>query len=421
MKRAVGRLTDFYGWRVLASMMTVRGVGGGINMYGTSLFVLPIQTDLGLSRGAISTVLTAGLIVRNLTAPIGGRLIDRFGARRMLFFSLVLSGVGYIALAAAANVLMLALIFVGMVSLGFHVLLFQAPSVIINHWFDRRKGLAMSLLQVGAGVGGALLMPLLGFVIITFGWRPASVLAGLALLVICLPMVLVVRDTPEEMGETPDGVPQTSAAAAGVGEGATLRQAIHTPHYWLIAFTMLSLSGASGAVAFHFVPIVIGKGWSDATAYGLWSTLALLSIPVIVLTGWLADRVDRLKVSVVLLVVLAAGVVVLNLADSLAVLGLATLLMAGTQGIYPLLWAATGDVFGRRAFGSIRGSIEGLLVLGMAMPPIFGFMHDWQDDYRIALWGAAALCLVSAGLALVTSVQAPPQFAESAPEPVPAT
>ena len=103
MKRAVGRFTDFYGWRVLASMMTVRGVGGGINLYGGSLFILPIQADLGLSRGVISTILAAGMVIRNLTSPISGRLIDRFGARRMLFLALLLSGGGYVVLAVAAS------------------------------------------------------------------------------------------------------------------------------------------------------------------------------------------------------------------------------------------------------------------------------------------------------------------------------
>ena len=420
MKRVAGRLTDFYGWRVLASMMAVRGVGGGINLYGTSLFILPIQADFGLSRGVVSTIFAVGLMVRNLSSPITGHLIDRFGARRLLFLALLLSGGGYIALAAAANVLVLAIIFVGMVSLGFHVLLFQAPSVIVNNWFDRRKGLAMSLLQVGAGIGGAVIVPVLGFVIITAGWRPASVLAGVALLVIGLPMVLIARDTPEEMGEAPDGVAVATSTGRplGISQGAGFRQAVRTLHYWLIVATMLSFSSAVGAMAFHFVPIVVGKGMSEATAAGLLGTFALLSVPVIVFTGWLGDRVDRLKVTAGIMVAVAVGIVVLNVGESAALVGLAALLMAGTQGVYPLLWAATGDAFGRRGFGTIRGSMEGVLVVGLSGPPIFGFMHDWQGDYRLALWGAAALCVISAGMALVTSAHAPARFPSAALEPL---
>ena len=395
---------SFYGWRVLVSMMTVRAVGGGINLYGASLFILPLQEDLELSRGIVSTLFASGLLIRHLTSPISGLLIDRFGARKMLFNSLLLSGAGYILLSAVSNVALLFVVFVGMVSLGFHVLLFQAPSVITNNWFDRRKALAMSLLQVGAGIGGAVLVPAIGAVILTWGWRPGSILAGAALIALGLPAVLMAKNTPEEMGLQPDGTarrPQTASTQAGT-EGMALAAAMRTAQYWLIVVTMVSFSAAAGAVAFHFVPIVAGKGLSEATATGLLSIFALLSVPVIVLSGWLGDRTNRFVISGLTIMVVAMGVAVLNIARDVAALAVATLLMAGTQGVYPLLWAATGELFGRRGFGAIRGSIEGFFVIGLAAPALMGFLQDWQGDYAVSLWGAFGLCVLSASIALFT-------------------
>ncbi len=412
----------FHGWRVLGAMMTVRGVGGGINLYGSSLFVIPIQADLGISRGVISTLFAVGLLVRHLGSPLSGRLIDRLGARRMLLFTLLLSGTGYIALAGATNVVVLFAVYVGLVSLGFHVLLFQAPSVIINNWFDRRKALAMSLLQVGAGVGGAIIVPLLGLAIIWWDWRVASVLAGVALLLVGLPALIVTRDTPEELGELPDGdrAAAHSGAPQGPSAGTSLREAMRTPAYWLIALTMMTFSSAAGAVGFHFVPILDDKGISEAAATGLLGTFALLSVPVIVFTGWLGDRFNRLKVSAGMIVAVGVGIVVLNLGESIAAVGAAALLMAGTQGVYPLLWAATGEAFGRRGFGAIRGSVEGFLVLGLAAPALFGFLHDWQGDYRVALWIASGLCVVSATVAMVTAGRLGVRRVERSPQPAPA-
>ncbi len=414
---------SFRGWRVLAAMMSVRGVGGGINLYGSSLFVLPIQGDLGISRGAISTLFAVGMLVRHLGSPLSGRLIDRFGARRMLLFTLLLSGGGYVALAGATNIVVLFVVYVGFVSLGFHALLFQAPSVIINNWFDRRKALAMSLLQVGAGVGGAIIVPLLGLAISWWDWRVASMLAGAALLLVGLPALVVTRDTPEEVGELPDGDSAADWAIRqrGAPAGTSLREAIRTPAYWLMTLTMMSFSSAAGAVAFHFVPILDDKGISEAAATGLLGTFALLSVPVIVFTGWLGDRFNRLKVSAWMTATVGVGIVVLNIGESVAVVGVAALLMAGTQGVYPLLWAATGDAFGRRGFGAIRGSIEGFLVLGLATPALFGFLHDWQGDYRVALWIATGSCVISATLALVTAGRLEAHRLERSSQPAPAS
>ena len=142
---------------------------------------------------------------------------------------------------------------------------------------------------------------------------------------------------------------------------------------------------------------------SPVTQAGLLGTLAFLSAPVIVLTGWLGDRTDKLKVSAVIIFIIALGIMLLNLGQTVTLMALSALLMAGTQGVYPLLWAVTGDVFGRRDFGTIRGSIEGIMVFGLAAPSVVGFIYDWQGSYTFALWISAGLCLGAAVIACIAS------------------
>ena len=398
-------MQGFYGWKVLASMMVIRGVAGGINLYGSTLFILPVQDEFKITRGIVATVFAAGLVIRNLTSPISGYLIDRYGAKKMLLLTLFLSSSGYILMIFAENIYVFTIIYLALVSLGFHVLLFQAPSVIINNWFDRHKGFSMSLLQVGAGIGGGILVPILGYLIAEEGWRFASAMAGLFLLIIGLPILYIARDTPEEMNQHPDGIRPKNQSISGKksSSGATLKEAILTRQYWIIVIVLLAFSSAVSAVAFHFAPILEDKNMSPVTQAGLLGTLAFLSAPVIVLTGWLGDRTDKLKVSAVIIFIIALGIMLLNLGQTVTLMALSALLMAGTQGVYPLLWAVTGDVFGRRDFGTIRGSIEGIMVFGLAAPSVVGFIYDWQGSYTFALWISAGLCLGAAAIAGIAS------------------
>ena len=259
---------------------------------------------------------------------------------------------------------------------------------------------------MGAGIGGGIIVPILGILIAEAGWRFASASAGFLLLIIGLPMLYIARNTPEEMNEYPDGiVPEHKTASQKVSvAGKSIKEAIKTKQYWIIVIILLAFSSSVSAVAFHFAPILEDKNMSPTTQAGLLGTLALLSAPVIVLTGWLGDKIDRLKVTVAMLLVIALGIIVLNLGDTVSLMVLSAFLMAGTQGVYPLLWAVTGNAFGRRDFGTIRGSIEGIMVVGLAAPSIVGFMYDWQGNYTAALWLSAGLCLGAAGIAGLASI-----------------
>jgi MFS family permease len=196
----------FYGWWVMAGLVALRFMGGGVGLSGRGLYVLPLEQALGVGRASISSIFTASQLAIGITGTLAGWLTDRYGPRKIMGICLLISGAGFFALAAANSLWQLVLIFGVPLGLAFNWGVTQPPTAITNNWFERRKATSLSLLNVGTGSGG-LLLPLLALAISQLGWRWAAALSGVAFLAVALPVVLLVRNTPEEMGLLPDGAP----------------------------------------------------------------------------------------------------------------------------------------------------------------------------------------------------------------------
>jgi len=412
----------FYAWRILALMLGPRAGGAGVVQFSSTAFVIPLETTLGVSRSLISAILTLGLTVSSLTSPVLGILIDKFGARKVLFATTLLVGGGFMLLSQAHSVLVVGIAYIGFVGLGFMTLAFQGTSVIVNNWFDKYKAMAMSILQVGASFGAFILVPLLAYIIDSMGWREAAFVAGVIIIVLGIPGVVFSRNTPEEVGLGPDGIPRdpvltSRSPMAPELTGLTAMQAARTTVFWTLSFATVFSTAATFTLLLHFVPILVWKGMTPLGAAGLVGALAAISIPIVLLVGALGDRFHRPKVAAVLSAVVGLGVLVLILGTELWTFWIAVVLISGIQGLFPLVWAATGEAFGRRAFGTIRGAITAVQVLGTAtMPVIAGTIFDRTGSYTIALWMVIGCTLLTSLFFLLTprmTYRATPVYSET--------
>jgi MFS family permease len=120
-----------------------------------------------------------------------------------------------------------------------------------------------------------------------------------------------------------------------------------------------------------------------------------MTVPIVLVTAWGADRVDGNKVLVGMMVLTTLGVLMLIWADSLPLYVLAMTLLAFGGSNWPILWAVLGHKYGRRNYNAIRMSIYSVLILGMSAGPLLaGFSYDATDSYstwlRILLGVGAA-------------------------------
>jgi MFS family permease len=412
MKRSLSHPPDrlFYGWWIVIIGCVQDAVKGGTFNTGFTLYFLPILNELHLSRAATSLPFSLAKLESAIEGPLVGHLIDRFDVRVMLVIGTTLAGLGFILLSFTQSYLVFVLVFMGPMSLGFQAGFNQATMATVNHWFRRKRGLAMSIVQTGQAIGGVLIFPLVALAVLKLGWRPAAFLSGLVVFSL-LPLVLFIRRSPESLGLLPDGERRPPHDPPGVEQGPvrwfgdaeefTAREALRTPTFWLLAaFHGLRNIPYSG-VSVHLVPLLVWKGLDEATAAFFVGLTALSTVIVRPLTGWLGDRQSKQRIGAIGVLLGALGLVVLAYSDgALWPIVAFAILFAFGDGINSVTWALVGDCFGRSHFGAIRGWIS-MFQSFASMPAavLTGWIYDRTQSYTYALIGFI-ICYAAAGLIL---------------------
>src|SRR5262249_14470346 len=178
--RSPGRI--FYGWWIVVIGCVLDAVKGGTYNTGLTLYFLPVLTELHLTRAATSLPFSLAKLESALGGPLAGYLIDRFDLRVIMVLGTVMAGLGFILLSFSYSYSLSALVFVAPVPAVFRLAFNQASLAVVTHWFRRRRGLAMAIVQTGQSIGGVGLVPLVALAVLTRGWRTAAVLSGLGVL-----------------------------------------------------------------------------------------------------------------------------------------------------------------------------------------------------------------------------------------------
>ena len=396
----------FYGWWIVIIGCIQDAVKGGLFNTGFSLYFLPVLNELHLSRAATSLPFSLAKLESALIGPIAGYLIDRFDIRVMTVLGTIIAGLAFVLLAFTHSYLAFLLVFMSLAS-GFQVGFNHASMAAVNHWFLTKRSLAMSILQTGQAIGGVVFFPLVALAVLKLGWRSAALLSGGAIF-LTLPLVLLVRRSPESMGLLPDGEPHPSPSSAGVAPRprrptralmeVTTTEALKTPAFWLVAGFHSLRNIPYAGVTVHLVPLLVWKGFDESTAAFFVGLMSFSAIIVRPLTGWLGDRWSKQKIG-------ATGVILGGLGLSVLLYSSGTfwhmvvfvILFSFADGINSVTWALVGDLFGRKHFASIRGWV-GMIQSFASMPAaVFtGWVYDRTQSYTYALLPFLALYAVAA-------------------------
>lgn len=381
-------------------------LASGTYWTGATVFFLPITRDLSLSRSATSLAFSLARLEGGIGGPLVGYVVDRFGPRRIALFGGVMAGLGFILLSQANNYVMFLVIYVGVLSLGFNAGFNHAIMTSVNSWFVRRRGVAMAVVAAGISLGGAVITPLLAYVIFQYGWKTAAVSAGVVLLAFSIPLSYFIRSSPESMGLLPDG-DQRPPPRAGVETQITshtidftAREAIKTYSYWFMALAIGLRIAAQAALVVHMVPILVWKGQPEVVAPLLIGIMSLVAVGLRFVTGYLSDIWSRQKVASVGMVMGALSVVILlTTRGAFWQLVLFVLLFAFAESVSAVSWALIGDFFGRRSFATLRGGVTTVhSFLSMGTPVFAGMVFDRTESYFWALIPITGL-FIAAGVA----------------------
>ncbi len=398
----------FYGWRMIAVGSAFRILGGGLHFYGFTVFFLPLSQDLGLSRAATSLAFSLARAQGAIEGPIAGYLIDRFGPRPLMLSAVLMSGLGYMLFSTVNSFASLILVYMGVISLSFSAGFMHSPMALANTWFIRQRALAMTLISASIGIGGTLITPLLATSVHAWGWRRAAFIAGLAMLIVGIPLASLVRRSPESMGLLPDGdtpyrprdpsPPEIGNQEQRTAEtDFTASQAMWTSAFWLLILATTVRAAAFQTLTVHFIPIMVWKGLTEQRAAFMLAIFAFLSLPSHLLLGWIADLIHKPRLMALCMVLASGASLLLMYGQGEWPLWLFVALFTVVESTFPVSWATVGDFFGRKHFGIIRGNMSFFYMWGsVAGPVIAGTIYDRKQSYGPMLPGLAVLFLVAA-------------------------
>ena len=366
--------------------------------YGFSVFVDPMLADLGVSRSLLSVAYGVATLASAGFVFLIGHVIDRRGHR--------------LVMAVTAAVYVGALLFMGSVAgtvsliLGLTVLrtaggsvLSLAARTLVSQWFDRRRGRAVSLINVGKTLGMAIVPSANALLIAEYGWRDTWRLNALVILLLVPIAILLVRGRPEEIGQFPDGKLADPLDAATIDsiqrerESWTVGQALRTRVMWLLLSATIVPAAITNGLSFNQISILTQAGLSPTTAAMTFAVESAVTLPMTLLSGWLADRIGPRYVLAFGQVALLLTLICLTFTASLEM----AILFGVLRGITTGSWVLGTEVimpvyFGRRYLGSIVGLSFASAFAGAAIGPIpFGVAYDLTGSYQVATIGLAVL------------------------------
>jgi MFS family permease len=399
----------FYGWWVALTA----GLGLFLNtativVFSFGFFAKAMGQEFHVGRGKMSLAFTIHNLTSALCIPLAGRLVDRHGARRVLLPFTALLGLILVSSRLLSQAIWQVYVFyvaLGVVSGGAGAMPYTD---VVSHWFDRRRGLAISVMMLGMGLGSVVIPSVAQRLIATLGWRLSYSVFGLAILFIPLPVVAAfLKERPDKMGLQPDGYAQAHAPTTGAltEAGLTLREAVHTSAFWTIASVLFLVTASVHACFIHLPAIVTDRGGTAQLAAFAGSLFGIGLFLGRVGCGYLLDVFFAPRVAGLLFVAVAIGIAFLGLSHAIwSACTAAVLVGFGIGAEVDIIAYLTSRYFGLRSYGTIFGWIWVVFgVSGGLGAYLMGLGFDKTGSYVAPLIGffcaslLATLLIVSLG------------------------
>ena len=395
----------FYGWVIVAGAFITIGVIFGVrNSFG--IFFKSLEAEFGLPRAATSSVYSIYMLLTAIFAIITGWALDRYGPRLVVGAMGVLTGLSLLVTSQTTSLWYLFLSYSLMLSVGTG----GARPVLmslVSRWFYRRRGLAVGIATSGMGLGTLYMAPLAAYLIAHLEWRMSFAVLGLLTWIIIIPLSMLFRKDPGQIGALPDGVRSIKGENGQFLErvnlqmtGYSLPDALRTRSFWFIATIMFINSIMISLIFTHVVPYATDMGIPDIKASTIVSAMGISHVLFRLLIGRISDVVGRKIPGVVSAAFGAAALFLLMWTQELPMFYLfAVLFGISWGGLGVSIMTIVGDTFGELKLGTIMGTLEIGVALGSAAGATFGgYVYDVTGSYLVAFIVGAAMMVVSSVL-----------------------
>ena len=402
----------FFGWWVVGAAFLLAVWSSGFGLYGLSIYVVALRQEHAWSTSTVSFAITAYYLIGALLMAGLGAAIRRFGPRLIVQVGIIAMAAGVLGLTWLTTVWQLYLA-LALMALGWATTSSAAINILLAPWFDKRRGLAVSLALTGAHCGGFTVAPLLVVLIGSLGFRVGVGLALGGLLALLLPFAtIVVGRTPAQIGWAPDGGPARIPGAQNHGRSSLVPSpgtgqrgragALRRLRYWTLSLAFAAALTAQIGMLTHFV------AYLTPIRGAMGAALALSITTVAALAGRLAlgifvDRLPLRALASLVFIVQAAGLALLTLAANAPALFAGCIAFGfGIGNVVTLPGLLVQREYPAEEFAGILSLVAATNQITFAFGPgMLGALRDWTGGYGSALGLAVALDVTAAVLILL--------------------
>jgi len=367
----------------------------GLPTYAFGLFIEPMQQAYGWNRSEISAALMFEAVLAVFAFPLVGRLVDRFGVRKVALLGTLLNGalLGLIGLINNGAIAVWWLSW-ALFTIGYAMVNPTVWAKAISRRFKAAQGMAIGVLMCGAVLATLTIPSLARWSIDAYGWRWAFLIVGMTpSLVAFLAVLAFIR-----YEELPTAATTAAEPVAAVQPGYAFAQAIRSPAVIkLLLSVLLTMSIVVGSLV-HMVPMLGERGLDHAAAAAAISIYGIGSIATKLVCGWISDRGGSRWLGALTFGATAPACAILLLTHGNFVMAATALVFFGIAAGAVLQLSAflTIRYAGLRAFGQVYGLAAGLMAISGGVGPLLaGAIFDLTGNYT-------ALMLVGLPVAAVT-------------------
>lgn len=391
----------FYGYVITGVGFLLWLIGWGTFTPAFGVLLKPMLDDFGWSRAEASLGYSLATLGHGILAIPMGRLTDKFGPRIVVTVFGCFLGISYLLMSQVNALWQFHLNYALLCAIGLSTINVPVMATVAR-WFVKRRGLMMGIVQAGLGIGGLVSAPFVAWLTTIYGWRFSYVVLGIITLAGIIIPGLFLRGDPKDMGQSADGESEVPLARGEYknevlpGAGFSLREAVRTRRFWIIAGLYFSFGFCRSSFLPHTAAYVQDKGFSLSDGANVMAVLTVSSILGRIIMGRMADVIGNrfaLIISEALTTVsLAVGLMSNHLAG-LYFYGVVFGFGWGAQAV--LRFSVTSEAFGLVSVGLVMGVLGLAEVVAASFGAyLAGYIFDIVGSYDPAFWLGIAVSVM---------------------------
>jgi MFS family permease len=409
----------FYGWIVVAVTAAVALVTAGVRAAPGAL-LLSMTQEPGWTTASVSFAAAVGLVIFGLAGPISGWLMGRIGVRNVVIVSLLLTTGSLLVSSLVREIWQLTLFFGLLAGLGSGLVASILGPTVATRWFVRHRGVVTGILGASNSAGQLVFFPVLTTVAVASGWRAGAVVLAALSIVLLVPVLLLLRNDPADVGARPLGVADGAIVATRPPDRGVMRRAVRTSDFWFLAGTFFVCGATSnGLVGQHFIPHAVDHGFTPVAASGALAVMGVFNFLGTIASGWLTDRWDPRKLLLVYYGFRGLSLLYLPfIHDAVSIGGFAILFGLDYIATVPPTVALVADRFGRQNVGVVYGWVFAAHMFGAAVAAwVAAIVREHVGDYAAAFVAAGWIAIIAGFAALAIRRGTPGEGSTLSPAP----